>query len=192
MAIVAGTTATGLMVLVMMLLLLMVMMVGTFTSTVAVSLRMTLHIVVAGSGGDVGGVEGSSGTASGSISARCHNVQLPDCSRRLLIVYRANAADDRGRDLRFSITFCGYDCTMLLLLLLLLPVTLVITTTRSSLVGPGDQILLLLLLLVLVVLPFRGILLAGLRALQTVASCHRRCACRRRSRRTAAAARLGY
>lgn len=49
-------------------------------------------------------------------------VQLPDraaAGRRLPVVDRANAADDRGRNLGFGITFCSYDCTVLLLLLLL-------------------------------------------------------------------------
>lgn len=179
----------------LLVLLLMVMMIGTFASTaVAVGLWVTLHIVVAGSGGNVGGVEGSTRTApSGPIANhRCHNVQLPDSSRRLLIVYRANAADDRGRDLCFGITFCSYDCTLLLMLLLwlvlmlllLLTVTLIITGTaaRANL-GPGDQIPSLLLLVVL--LSFRGILLAG----GGVASCCCRwwCTCCR-SRRTAAGA----
>lgn len=181
---------------VLLLLLLMVVMIGTFASTVAVGLGLTFHIVVAAadsSGGDVGGMEGSTDTASGPIANhRCHNVQLPDCSRRLLIVYRANAADDRGRDLRFGITFCSYDCTMLLMLLLLLllvllTVTLIITApnARASL-GSGDQIPSLLLLVVL--LTFRGILLAG--RLRAVASCRCRCACCR-SRRTVAAAAVG-
>lgn len=166
MAIVAGTTAaaTGLMVLLLMLLMMMmvVMMIGTFASTVAVGLWMAVHIVVACGGDFGGGVEGSTRTASGPIANRCHNVQLPNRSRRLLIVNRANTADDRGRDLRFSITFCCYDCTMLLLLLLLMTVTLIITATRASLLGPGDQFPLLLLMLVAVVLAaaFRGILLA--------------------------------
>lgn len=181
MATVAGATTPGLMELEMLLL---VIMIGTFASTaVAVGQGVTLHIVVA-----AGGVEGSTDTASGPIASRCHNVQLPDRSRRLLVVNRANAADDRRRDLRFSITFCSYDCTMVLLLvvLLLLTVTLVITATRASL-GPGGQIP---LLLIPVVLAFRGILLAGLCALRVVASC-RWCACsrslrRRRCLRTAA------
>lgn len=161
MAIVAGTTATtGLMVLLLMMMLMMVvMMIGTFASTVAVGLWVAVHIVVAGGGDFGGGIEGSTRTASGPIANRCHNVQLPDRSRRLLIVNRANTADDRGRDLRFSITFCCYDCTMLLLLM---TVTLIITATRASLLGPGDQFpLLLLLMLVAVVLAaVRGILLA--------------------------------
>lgn len=153
------------MVLLLMMLLLMmmmvVMMIGTFASTVAVGLWVAVHIVVAGSGDFGGGVEGSTRTASGPIANRCHNVQLPDRSRRLLIVNRANTADDRGRDLRFSITFCCYDCTMLLLLLLLMTVTLIITATRASLLVPGDQFPLLLLMLVAIVLAaFRGILLA--------------------------------
>lgn len=181
MATVAGATTPGLMELEMLLL---VIMIGTFASTaVAVGQGVTLHIVVA-----AGGVEGSTDTASGPIASRCHNVQLPDRSRRLLVVNRANAADDRRRDLRFSITFCSYDCTMVLLLvvLLLLTVTLVITATRASL-GPGGQIP---LLLIPVILAFRGILLAGLCALRVVASC-RWCACsrslrRRRCLRTAA------
>lgn len=166
MAIVTGTTtaATGLMVLLlMMLMMMMVVMIGTFASTVAVGLWVTwVHIVVACGGNFGGGVEGSTRTASGPIANRCHNVQLPDRSCRLLIVNRANTADDRGRDLRFSITFCCYDCTMLLLLLLLMTVTLIITATRASLLGPGDQFPLLLLMLVAVVLAaaFRGILLA--------------------------------
>lgn len=167
MAIVAGTTAaaTRLMVLLLMMLMMMVMvvMIGTFASTVAIGLWVAAHIVVACGGDFGGGVEGSTRTASGPIANRCHDVQLPDCSCRLLIVNRANTADDRGRDLRFSITFCCYDCTMLLLLLLLMTVTLIITATRASLLGPGDQFpLLLLLMLVAVVLAaaFRGILLA--------------------------------
>lgn len=160
-----GTTAaTGLMVLLLLLMMLMmvVMMIGTFASTVAVDLWMAVHIVVACGGDFGGGVEGSTRTASGPIANRCHNVQLPDRSCRLLIVNRANTADDRGRNLRFSITFCCYDCTMLLLLLLLMTVTLIITATRASLLGPGDQFPLLLLMLVAVVLAaaFRGILLA--------------------------------
>lgn len=100
-----GTTvATGLMVLLlllmmMMLLMMVMMMIGTFASTAAVGLCVTwVHIVVAGSGDFGGGVEGSTRTASGPIADRCHNVQLPDRSRRLLIVNRANTADDRGRD----------------------------------------------------------------------------------------------
>lgn len=152
-----------LLLLMMMMLMMVVMMIGTFASTVAVGLWMAVHIVVACGGDFGGGVEGSTRTASGPIANRCHNVQLPDRSRRLLIVNRANTADDRGRDLRFSITFCCYDCTMLLLLLLLLmTVTLIITATRASLLGPGDQFPLLLLMLVAVVLAaaFRGILLA--------------------------------
>lgn len=130
----------------MLLLQLMMIMIGTFASTVAVSL-ITSHIVVAddGGGGYVG-VEGIAGAASGPIADRCHNVQLPDRCRRLVIVDRANAADNRGRNLRFSITFCSYDCTVLLLLLvvlllLLLAVTLIITTT--------DTVLLLLMMIVL-------------------------------------------
>lgn len=176
----------------MFLLLLMVMMIGTFASTVAVGLGVTLHIVVAaGSGGDVGGMEGSTDTASGPIANhRCHNVQLPDRSRRLLVVYRANAADDRGRDLRFGITFCSYDCTMLfllLLLLLLLTVTLAITTGARASLGPGDQLPSLLMLLV-VPLTFRGILWAeALRTLRVVTSRCRWWCTRCRSRRTAAA-----
>lgn len=160
-----GTSAaTGLMVLLlllmMMMLMMVVMMIGTFASTVAVGLWVAVHIVVAGGGDFGGGVEGSTRTASGPIANRCHNVQLPDRSRRLLIVNRANTADDRGRDLRFSITFCCYDCTMVLLLLLM-TVTLIITATRASLLGPGDQFPLLLLMLVAIVLAaVRGILLA--------------------------------
>lgn len=90
MATVAGATTSGLIELEMLLL---VIMIGTFASTaVAVGQRVTLHIVVA-----AGGVEGSTDTASGPIASRCHNVQLPDRSRRLLVVNRANAADDRRR-----------------------------------------------------------------------------------------------
>lgn len=140
MAIVAATVVVKVM---MMMLLLLMMMIGTFASTVAVGLA-TSHIVVAhGSSGD-GGVEGIAGAASGPIADRRHNVQLPDRSRRLVIVDRANAADDRGRNLRFSITFCSYDCTVLLLLLLavvllllLLAVTLIITTTDT--VSPATE-----------------------------------------------------
>lgn len=125
------------MLLLLLLLIMMMMMIGTFASTVTVALT-TSHIVVAdGSGGNVG-VERIAGVASGPIANRCHNVQLSDRCRRLMIVDRANAADNRGRNLRFSITFCSYDCTVLLLLLLLvmvllqllllLAMTLIITT----------------------------------------------------------------
>lgn len=155
----------------------------TITTTIIYSTVTNIVVAAAGSGGDVGGVEGSTDTTSGPIANhRCHNVQLPDRSRRLLIVYRANATDNRGRDLRFGITFCSYDCTMLLMLLLLLllllvllTVTLVITaaTVRASL-GSGNQIplllklLMLLLLLLVVLLTFRRVLSAG--GLQIVAS----------------------
>lgn len=73
-------------------------------------------------------------------------VQLLDCvataaaavgaGRRLSVVDRANAADDRGRDLGFGITFCSYDCTavmlILLLLLLLSRLLLLITGRRPA------------------------------------------------------------
>lgn len=74
-------------------------------------------------------------------------VQLLDCvataaaaavgaGRRLSVVDRANAADDRGRDLGFGITFCSYNCTavmlILLLLLLLSRLLLLITGRRPA------------------------------------------------------------
>lgn len=52
--------------------------------------------------------------------------------RRLPVVDRANAADDRGRDLGFGITFCSYDCTVILLLLLQLSL-MVVNATSSTL-----------------------------------------------------------
>lgn len=70
--------------------------------TVAVGLVTSYIVVVAGSCAVVVvvGVEGIAGVASGPIADRCHNVQLPGRCRRLVIVDRANAADDRGRDLK--------------------------------------------------------------------------------------------
>lgn len=60
--------------------------------------------------------------------------------RRLPVVDRANAADDRCRDLGFGITFCSYDCTVMLILLLLLKLSLMVVNATST--------LLLLLLLI--------------------------------------------
>lgn len=53
--------------------------------------------------------------------------------RRLPVVDRANAADDRCRDLGFGITFCSYDCTVMLILLLLLKLSLMVVNATSTL-----------------------------------------------------------
>lgn len=50
------------------------------------------------------------------LAQQVHVLDRTAAGRRLPIVDRANAADDRGRNLGFGITFCGYDCTVMLLL----------------------------------------------------------------------------